>query len=79
MNESWLDQWVDRGGDVLRRAKADIEKVPGGGNTSLAELKAYIAKKGGGAWTLLETMGDYIVIKSGTPLITKHLGQPTLR
>lgn len=78
MNESWLRQWTDKGETVIRRAKSDVEKNPGGGNATLSELQQFIQAEGKGKWTLLEVDGYYIVIKKPTPTITKHLGTPTL-
>ncbi len=78
MNEAWLRQWTSQQGDVLRRAKADVAKVAGGGNATLAELKAFVEAEGQRAWTLLEMADEYVVIKLPAPTITTHLGQPTL-
>jgi hypothetical protein len=78
VNTAWLDQWLKDQADVLRRAKADVEKNPGGGNASLRELKAYVQERGAGKWTLLEVEGYYLIIRAPVPTITVHLGQPKI-
>ena len=78
MSPAWLDQWLDKPGNVLRRAKVDVEKASGGGGASLDDLRTYIQKKGAGQWSLLETLDEYVVLKAPAPVLVTHLGSPTL-